>query len=467
MQFEGFDPDSEEVRRVRWKVDKRLIPMLSLLYLCSYLDRVNLGNAKVANLEADLNLTSGLFNMAGSIFYIGYILGEIPANLALKKVGPKIWLPLTMIGFGGMSMCTAAVTNGAGLLATRFFLGLAESGYAPTPVFIISLWYPRREHAFRAGIFFSTATVAGAFGGLVAYGISQLQGLGGLRAWQWIFLLEGLFTVACCIIVYLILPDFPETSTFLSPAEKELNIKRLKFDAGPASSTAFSWPEFWAAFKDWKVYAFIYVGLLHAVALTSLGLFVPSITRGFGYDPIATQLMTVPIYTVACFCTLLCAYSSDRFTERGFHVAAPMFIAAVGYVLLIITRHSSLVLRYISLVICTSGVYAAIPVLLAWKPSIIGGHAKRGTAIAFVMAAVQIGGIIGGQVYRNDDAPLYVRGNATCAGILFLDVFSLLGFKYILYRENRRRDQLTPKEYEKECQGSDATDMHPDFRYIH
>ncbi|KAF9937007.1 hypothetical protein BGZ67_001729 [Mortierella alpina] len=248
------------------------------------LTRGSKGNAKVANLEADLDLTSGLFNMAGSIFYIGYILGEIPANLALKKVGPKIWLPLTMIGFGGMSMCTAAVTNGAGLLATRFFLGLAESGYAPTPVFIISLWYPRREHAFRAGIFFSTATVAGAFGGLVAYGISQLQGLGGLRAWQWIFLLEGLFTVACCIIVYLILPDFPETSTFLSPAEKELNIKRLKFDAGPATSTAFSWPEFWAAFKDWKVYAFIYVGLLHAVALTSLGLFVPSITRGFGYE---------------------------------------------------------------------------------------------------------------------------------------------------------------------------------------
>ncbi|KAF9576756.1 hypothetical protein EC968_005529 [Mortierella alpina] len=189
----------------------------------------------------------------------------------------------------------------------------------------------------------------------------------------------------------------------MAPTEKALNIKRLKFDAGPATSTAFSWSEFWAAFKDWKVYAFIYVGLLHAVALTSLGLFVPSITRGFGYD----------------------------------------------------------------LVICSSGVYAAIPVLLSWKPSIIGGHAKRGTAIAFVMAAVQIGGIIGGQVYRNDDAPLYVRGNATCAGILFLDVLSLLGFKYILYRENRRRDQLTPKEYEKECRESDATDMHPDFRYIH
>ncbi|KAF9984903.1 hypothetical protein BGZ75_003535 [Mortierella antarctica] len=238
LELNGFDPDSEEIRRVRWKVDRRLISMLSLIYLCCYLDRVNLGNAKVANLEADLNLSSGLFNMAGSIFYVGYILGEIPTNLA---------------------------------------------GFAPTPIFLISLWYPRREHALRAGIFFSMSAVAGAFGGLLAYGISNLQGVGGLRAWQWIFLLEGLFTVACCIIVYLVLPDFPETSTFLSPAEKDLNIKRLKYDAGPATSTAFSWPQFWAAFKDWKVYMIMFISFLHSATFAAIGLFAPSITLGFGF----------------------------------------------------------------------------------------------------------------------------------------------------------------------------------------
>ncbi|KAF9576757.1 hypothetical protein EC968_005530 [Mortierella alpina] len=283
-EFDGFDPNSAEVRRVRWKVDRRLISMLSLIYLCCYLDRVNLGNAKIASLETDLNLSSGLFNMAGSIFYIGYILGEIPANLALKRVGPKTWLTLVMCGWGGVSMCMAAVTNGAGLLATRFFLGLTESGFAPTPVFLISLWYTRREHALRAGIFFSMSTVAGAFGGLVAYAISYLHDVGGLRAWQWIFLLEGLFTVLCCIIVYLILPDFPETSTFLSPTEKDLNIKRLKFDAGPATSTAFSWPQFWAAFKDWKVYMIMGFSFLHSATFAAIGLFAPSITLGFGYE---------------------------------------------------------------------------------------------------------------------------------------------------------------------------------------
>ncbi|KAF9937008.1 hypothetical protein BGZ67_001730 [Mortierella alpina] len=127
------------------------------------------------------------------------------------------------------------------------------------------------------------SAVAGAFGGLLAYGISNLQGAGGLRAWQWIFLLEGLFTVACCIIVYLVLPDFPETSTFLSPSEKDLNIKRLKYDAGPATSTAFSWPQFWAAFKDWKVYMIMFISFLHSATFAAIGLFAPSITLGFGF----------------------------------------------------------------------------------------------------------------------------------------------------------------------------------------
>jgi MFS family permease len=126
--------------------------------------------------------------------------------------------------------------------------------------------------------------VAGAFGGLLAYGIAQLHGALGLRAWQWIFILEGLPTIICALLAFVVLPDFPETSTFLSPAEKALCVQRLKADAGPATETEFSWQQFWAAFRDWKVYGHMCVGLLHSVAFASLGLFVPSITLGFGFE---------------------------------------------------------------------------------------------------------------------------------------------------------------------------------------
>ncbi|KAG0052482.1 hypothetical protein BGZ83_002512 [Gryganskiella cystojenkinii] len=462
----NFDPDSEEVKRVRWKVDKRLVPILGLLYLCSFLDRVNIGNAKVAGLEKDLKLDNGVYNLALSIFYVGYIAGEIPANLALKKVGPKRWIPLVMFSWGLVSMCMAAVTNGAGLLATRFFLGLAESGYAPGPVYIISLWYRRQEHAVRIGIFFSAATAAGAFGGMLAYAISYLDGVRGLHAWQWIFILEGLPTIVSCLIAYLFLPDFPETSTFLTPAEKALTLQRLRVDAGPATVSKFSWSEAWSALTDWKVYHHVSIGFLHAVTFASLGVFVPSITLGFGFDPVTTQIATVPVYVVACLSTILLAVSSDRLSERGYHGAFAEALACLGYVLLVVTRHSSLAARYISLVICASGVYSAIPIQLSWPSSNIGGHTKKAVAIAACVSFSQFGSIVGGQLYREDDAPLYVRGHTISAATLFINIFNVLALKWLLRRENRRRSNLTPERHEQECSESDLTDKHPDFKFF-
>ncbi|KAF9354938.1 hypothetical protein BGX26_007190 [Mortierella sp. AD094] len=465
-QEEVFDPNSEEVRKVRWKVDKRLVPLLSLLYLCSFLDRTNIGNAKVANLEEDLNLRSGVYNVALSVFFIGYIIGEIPANMALKTVGPRIWIPIVMFCWGTVSVCMAAVSNGAGLIAARFFLGLAESGYAPGPVYIISLWYRRCEHALRVAVFFSAATVAGAFGGLLSYGISQLHGVGGLHAWQWIFILEGLPTIICAIAAYFLLPDFPETSTFLTPEEKALTIKRLKIVAGPATSTQFSWQQFQAVFKDWKIYCHMIIGFLHAIPLMSQALFVPSITLGFGFDHVTTQVMTAPIYAIACVCTILLGFSSDRLQERGYHATGALALAAIGYILLILTRELSIAAKYVSLVICTCGVYSFTPIMLSWPSSNIGGHTKKGVAIASIISFSQVGGIIAGQLYRNDDAPHYVRGNTISACLLVIDALLVLGFKFLLKRENKRRDQLSPEERQKEIMESDTTDRNPDFRYF-
>lgn len=134
------------------------------------------------------------------------------------------------------------------------------------------------------GIFFSAATVAGAFGGLLAYGIAYLNGVGGLHAWQWIFILEGLPTIIMALITFLVLPNFPDTANFLTEEEKELNLRRLLIDTGPATETTFSWEEVWSVFVDWKVYSHTATSLLHAIAFSSLGLFIPSIVRGFDFE---------------------------------------------------------------------------------------------------------------------------------------------------------------------------------------
>ncbi|KAG9064148.1 hypothetical protein KI688_003334 [Linnemannia hyalina] len=415
----AFDPNSEEIKKVRWKIDKRLIPLLAAMYLCSFLDRANIGNAKVAGMETDLNLQPGEFNIALSIFYVGYVIGEVPSNMALKQFGPRLWIPAVMFLWGTVMIAMAAVKTAGALYTARFFLGLAESGYAPGPVYVISMWYARNEQAIRVGLFFSASTVAGAFGGLLAYGMK----------------------------------------------ERDLTIKRLAVEAGPGDESHFSWVQFWAAFKDWKVHMHMLIAFLHGIPFASLGLFIPSIVQGFGYDHITTQIMTVPIYVVACFSVISFTYSSDRKKERGFHLAILSFMATIGYSLLVFTRHSPVGVRYASLMICASGTYGYVPVMLSWSGVNIGGHTKRGVAIALIISIGQVGSVIGGQLYRNDDAPLYVRGHSISAILMALATVSVSGFKFLLTRENRRRDRLTLEEYALESSGADLADKHPSFRF--
>ncbi|KAF9916486.1 hypothetical protein BX616_003627 [Lobosporangium transversale] len=458
--------DPIAVSKLRRKIDWHLIPLISVLYLCSFLDRVNIGNAKVAGLEDDVALTPSEYNWALSIFFIGYVLFEIPSNILLKKMGPRKWITIVMIAWGTIMMAMAAVTNAAGLLAARFFLGLAESGLFPGSVYLISLWYTRSEQALRNGLFFSTATMAGAFGGVLAYGIAQMDGIQGLHGWQWIFILEGLPTVLLTIVVFFYLPDFPATAYFLNNTEKELAVKRLVIDAGPATQTEFSWKQFRAVFIDWKVYMHMITYILNATPLYSLSLFFPSIVQGFKFSPLTTQAMTAPAYIIACLFTIICAFSSDRFRERGLHYSLPTFLGCLGYILLIITKDSSTIVRYVSLTITAIGVFSSVPPMLSWFTTNIGGHTKRGVATAAIISFGNIGGAIGGQIYRAPDAKNgFVRGHTICACMMGISGVLILVMKYFLQRENKRRANLTPEEYAREAEGEDLCDNHPGFTY--
>ncbi|KAG0235238.1 major facilitator superfamily domain-containing protein [Mortierella sp. GBAus27b] len=461
---EHFDTDA--VRRLRTKIDWRLLPLVSVLYLCSFLDRVNIGNAKVAGIVQDLGLTPNEFSWALSIFFIGYVLFEVPSNICLKLVGPRRWITFIMIAWGGIMMAMAAAKNAAGLLSARFFLGVAECGLFPGVVYLFSLWYTKNEQALRNGIFFSSATMAGAFGGILAYGIEHMDGVAGLEGWQWIFILEGLPTVLLTIVVYLRLPDFPETATFLTPEERELTIQRLKVDAGPATQTDFSWRQCRLAFTDWKVYMHMLIYICHTTCLFSFALFLPSIVVGFHFDPVTTQIMTAPAYAVACIATIYCAFSSDRHKERGFHLASAGATACLGYLLLIATKNSSTAARYVCLTITSIGNFSTLPPMVSWFSSNIGGHTKRGVATAAIISFANSGGIFSGQIYRDDDLPNgYVRGHAICAAMQGTMVITTLTLKWLLTRENRRRDRLTPEEFKIEAEGEDLCDAHPGWRY--
>jgi len=268
------------------------------------------------------------------------------------------------------------------------------------------------------------------------------------------------------IVVWYFLPDFPETARFLTEEEKVLAVTRLKVDAGPANQTAFSWKQFRMVFTDWKVYFHMLAYILNATPLYSLSLFIPSIVQGFNFSPLTTQVMTAPAYIIACLFTIVFAFSSDRFRERGIHYAFPTFVGGIGYILLIVTKDSSTAARYVSLTVTASGVFASVPAMLSWFTTNIGGHTKRGVATAVIISFGNIGGAIGGQIYRaNDAAGGYVRGHAICCGMMMASCVVILIMKYLLIRENKRRDNLTPEEFAKEAEGEDLCDHHPGFRY--
>ncbi|KAK9761586.1 hypothetical protein K7432_013417 [Basidiobolus ranarum] len=466
------------------KIDKRLIPFLSLLYLCSFLDRVNIGNAKLAHIDQDLALTPGEYNWSLSIFFVGYVIFEVPSNIILKQIGPSRWIPIVMLSWAIVMMCMAAVNNASGLLACRFFLGLTEAGLFPGVIFYLSLWYTRQEQALRIALFFSAATIAGAFGGVLAYGIIQMDGLLKLTGWQWIFIIEGLPTLVLAAVSYFYLPDFPERASFLNEEERMYVMDRLKHDAGAASETHFSWKQCKDAFIDWKVYFHMIISISATIPLYSLSLFFPTIIGGMGFTNLTAQLMSAPPYAVACIFTILISFNADRKRERGLHIAALLFVGMIGYMLLILLKDQGATALYISAVITTIGVFANIPIMVSWHTNNIGGHTKRGIASALIIAFSNIGGGLGGQVqvypsepnlilyshisqiYRVDDAPYYTRGHTICMLCMGLGCISTLLFKWLLIRENRRREELTPAQYNEECSQVEPADWHPDFRYI-
>ena len=254
------------------KIDLRVIPFLCVLYLLAFLDRVNIANAKAFRLQEDLKLKKVEYNTALTIFFVPYIFFEIPSNILLKKLRPATWLSGCMFMFGIASIAQGLVTNYAGLLTTRFMLGLFEAGMFPGCFYLIGMWYKRSEAQRRYSFFFASTTLAGAFGGLLASVIGKMQGLRGYNGWRWIFILEGVLTVVVAIVFFFFIPSFPEDAKWLTPEEREYVKARLQVDQGKsAKERAITARDVGRVFKDYKVIigGFMYFGMLVPVSLTS------------------------------------------------------------------------------------------------------------------------------------------------------------------------------------------------------
>lgn len=245
------------------KIDLRLLPMITLMYIMNYLDRNNIAAARLAGLEEELKLTSTQYLTALSILFVGYILMQVPSNLFLNKIGkPALYLPTVMIAWGIISGATAGVQSYGGLIAVRFCLGFVEAAYFPGCLFYLSAWYTRKELGFRTAILYSGSLLSGAFSGLISAGITNgLDGSRHLRAWRWLFIVEGVITVVIAFAAFFILPNFPRTTTWLTENERQLAVWRLDEDIGEDDWIGSQKQSFFhglkLAFSDLKTYILV------------------------------------------------------------------------------------------------------------------------------------------------------------------------------------------------------------------
>ncbi|BGP47719.1 hypothetical protein JCM10450v2_003584 [Rhodotorula kratochvilovae] len=431
----------EEKRLIR-KIDYKLVPFLSLLYLLSFLDRVNIGQARLDGLEKDLGLVGQQYNITLVIFFVSYVALEVPSNILLKKMRPSRFIPAIMISWGIVMTLMSLVTNYTGLLIARFFLGLTESALFPGCCFYLVSWYRRDESNLRIAIFFSSATLSGAFGGVLAYGLSQMHGVGGKPGWFWIFAIEGLLTfIVGCISPWMI-EDFPEDAKFLTETERTHIVRRLSHDVG--KSGEFRWVHVRNAFKDWRTYCYmlIYIGV--AEPLYSLALFTPTIISELGvFTRWQSQLLSTPPYVLAFIVTMVSAIYSDKFKSRGWFNVFWMSVVVIGYAILLGTDpRAKPGVSYFALFLCVAGVAPCIANTITWAGNNMSPTLKRGTGMGMMFTLGNSGGIISSLVYFTQDKPRYFRGHAIGLGFAAMAALLSLFLRFNLAAENRRRDEL-------------------------
>ncbi|KAI9739569.1 MAG: hypothetical protein M1834_006287 [Cirrosporium novae-zelandiae] len=403
------DPDaglSEEEkanidRKLVRKLDLQLIPWLCLLYLASFLDRTNIGNAKIDGLIEDLHMTNGQY------------------NATLSAMG--------------------LVHNFSGLMAARWWLGFTEAGLFPGINYYLSCWYKRSEFGVRAAVFFSAAAVAGSFGGLLAAAITQMDGIGGKPGWAWIFILEGLGTLIIGVFSFWLVHDFPDDARFLSNDDRLRVIRRLKMDKqSSAEHEKFRMAYFWASVKDWKTYTGMLIYMGADGALYAFSLFLPTIISGLGYKSTKAQLLSVPPYAAAAILTIAIGFTADRTRQRG--------LCNMGCALLGITGFSMLLgsgkpgVQYAGTFLGALGIYPCIANTITWTSNNVEGVYKRGVTLGFVIGWGNLNGVVSSNIYRSKDKPRYKPGHGTVLGY---EAFFLLGgsiLQYVLLRrENSKR----------------------------
>ncbi|WP_375453945.1 MFS transporter [uncultured Methylobacterium sp.] len=362
----------------------RLIPFLLICYVASYLDRVNVGFAKLQMLS-DLKFSETVYGFGAGVFFIGYALFEIPSNVIMVRTGPRIWIGRIMVTWGLVSAAMMFVTTPMSFYVLRFLLGVAEAGFIPAIIYYLTIWFPSSHRGKASAMFLAGIPLSGIVGGPVSGWImTSFHGANGLQGWQWMFLIEGLFATILGIVCFFFLDNDVASAKWLSPSEKE----RIAADIAAEARTKplRSAREGLTSGRVWLLsgtYFFFTMGLY------GISFWLPTIIRDSGVkDPLHVGLLTAIPYTGALIGMYLVGRSSDRRQERRWHLAGPAIVGAIGLAASVLVAQNT-VLALAALTVAAAGTLTCVPQFYTLAPSVLtGAAAAMGLALANSIGSV-------------------------------------------------------------------------------
>jgi ACS family tartrate transporter-like MFS transporter len=376
------------------KITWRIIPYIFILYILAYLDRVNVGFAAV-EFKRDLHLSETVYGLGGGIFFLGQLLFDLPSNLLLQKVGPRLWIARIMITWGIVATCMMFVRGAHSFYAMRLLLGISEAGFFPGMILYLTYWFPSQERAKAVAKFMTATSIAGVVGAELSRVLLKLEGRAGLHGWQWLFLLEGLPTILLGVSVLFIMNDHPDDAKWLSEGEKKWLDAELEQDrkTGGASEKH----HLLDAFKLPMVWVLALIFMLDQVGVYTVNLWMPSVLANFLHMNARDGAITVgrygaAPYLAAAICTVLIGWSSDRTGERRFHIAGCLLLAASGFAWAGYAH--SLMAALVAFGLAAVGYWSMMGPFWALPTRVLGGQAAAG-GVAIITMIGSLGGFAG------------------------------------------------------------------------
>ncbi|CAM1511241.1 Fc.00g087540.m01.CDS01 [Cosmosporella sp. VM-42] len=448
--YQLYTPDEDVA--VRRKFDRKLVLFVALLFLLSFLDRSNIGNARIAGMDEDLQTSpprSDWYEWSLTAFYISYIAFEW-MSLLWKIIPAHIFVSIVVLSWGLTASMQAIATSYPVLIALRVLLGIGEAGFTGIP-FYLSFFFRRDELAFRTAIFISAAPLATSFASTLAWVIVKFAKPSPIAPWRLLFLVEGFPSVLASVVAWNVIPDSPQTASYLTKREKKVARLRLRNEKASSStskpSSGLKARDVFSVFRDPIAWITSTMFFLTNMAYSSLPVFLPKILHEMGHDVLTSQALSAPPYLIAFIIVLFTAHMSDRLQARTIPIIFHALSSAGGYALLALAKplHLPVIVRYLAVYPAAIGFFNVVTLIIAWSINNQANESRQGGGFALLQVIGQCGPLVGTRLYPDKDAPYYSHGMQTCAwamlGVALLAFALRIYLKYLNRKMDRTEDQ--------------------------